>query len=463
MISQLAQATSILKTQRTNLPVLVELTGLPKAGKTMAMNRIKRGLSQLGFNTKIVPEAATERVDKKFRSDLFAFNLQCMLINLQEVIKAMSEGDKYDTIIFDRGLFDSVVWIDFLSEIGLVSQDIAETLEKFCNHPAWNDDISHVFLLTTDWETYQYRFSLDSPVKAESGLSEDYFSTLTKCYQRKVIEFSSGGRSKLTKLTTYDCSLKEPSGRSALETSWGRTHEIAEDMIQKIISTVVEGTLESIATLPAREYADNINIPMDSESLSNFIRDVFLRTESGKLRDQNKAKGYGTPVKWVERRKAEQDDSLLQLIASAYFTNNDEYLVLQRSENEARKELKKKLTIIVGGHIDEIDRRDRWGGANEVHNCLLREIREELAHVDMPKIVPRFAIRQSDTSMGKRHMALVHEVQTFNRRIQPLQTPGAGDYESDPAFQSLPWLIQNITRFDGWSQAIINKLADDVQ
>ena len=457
-VTNLARAREITRTQRTCLPILIELAGLPKAGKTTIINRVKRGLDSLGFSTTVVPEAATVRVDKAQRADLFAFNLQCLLINIQEVVHATSTGQKTDVVIFDRALFDSMVWVDFLSEIGLVSRSQARTLEHFCSQPAWRATLSHIFFLETDWATYQARFSLDSPVQTSSGLSKDYFETLSDCYRKRI---SKHGAAKFGNpaLTSYDCSLSNHTSRpSSLEETWLKTHEVSENIIQAIVDEIVSKGTERIAVVPSSDYGPDIELPLDSQSLAQFIRDVFLRDQDGNTRKSSKAQSVGTPVEWVARSDAELDDSLLQIIASAYFTNNGEYLVLKRSSRELRPELRGRLTILVGGHVDEIDQLDRWGGLNEVQNCLMREIREELSHVDMPTITPRFAIRQSDSQMGQKHLALIHEVETLSRRIEPLQTPGAGDYDPKPEFRAMQWLKEHVADFDPWSQAVIAQL-----
>lgn len=455
----LEAARALVQRQRTTLPLLVEFTGLPKAGKTTVISRVKRGLDQLGFKVLVVNEAATTRVDRSLRSDLFAFNTKCMMINIEEVIQGMNGGHSFDVIIYDRGLFDSMIWIDFLRRIGLASSRNAQPLQEFCRNPIWFDEISRIYWLDADWDTYQQRFQKDSPFPDEPRLNKKYFEVLRRCYQDRY-ESRHSSETVERDIVRFDCSIPPAThARDALETSWKATHRIACEVIGDVLELLAKKGDEQIAVIPDEEYASTLEKPLDNGELARFIQSVFGRTADGAVvSGQIHKAAFGTPVRWVDRAAAEQDPSLLQLIACAYITQDQKYLVLTRSSAEERELLRNKRTLVVGGHIDRIDMKSRWGGSSEVENCLLREMKEELSHIDMPIIKPRFALRMGDSTMGRKHLALIHEVETYSKNIETVQVPGAGDFCNRPTFESVEWLREHVDSFDPWSRVIISRL-----
>jgi len=448
-IENLSEALAISKKQRTNLPVILELTGMPKAGKTTAISRVKRGLSQLGIKTLVIDEAATVRVAPSLKSDLFLFNTQCLLINIQEMLLTLSYSNTYDVVIFDRGLYDSKIWLSFLAKTGLASASIVETLCKICDFPTWHFQTDHVYFLDCDWDTYSKRYQDDTPFEGNPKLSPEYFSVLREAYHDSL-----SNTEKHTQLpnSSFDCS------NQASQSPAGATHQIAIKIIRDAVDTIVSKSIETIAVISSSHYNGEKNITLTSSETQSLILDMFGRDASGK---RTSKQSIGPTIEWVNRDTAEASSEYLQIISSAYFTKDGKYLTLRRSKKEKRDELKGKLTLIVGGHVDEIDQKDIRGGANEVENCLRREIQEELAYVDMPSIRPRFALRLGSSPMGLRHLSFVHEVETYSEAIQPIQIPGAGDYEPNPEFNDLNWLINNKECFDDWSKAIIDHLATD--
>jgi predicted NUDIX family phosphoesterase len=85
---------------------------------------------------------------------------------------------------------------------------------------------------------------------------------------------------------------------------------------------------------------------------------------------------------WLERGIAEKNPNYLQpipyIVVMSYNDENDEILTYIRSKKGGEKRLHDKVSIGIGGHINDFDVRSKFGGFFPIIlDCLYREIREE--------------------------------------------------------------------------------------
>jgi thymidylate kinase len=91
---------------------VIEIFGLPKTGKTTAVNALKKHLKNKGYQVEVVKERASfSPIKDKLHP---SFNYWTAISFMKEYIEANDKN--IDFLIADRGIFDSYVWINFLSQ-----------------------------------------------------------------------------------------------------------------------------------------------------------------------------------------------------------------------------------------------------------------------------------------------------------------------------------------------------------
>lgn len=457
----LASVIKLLKTDRTRLPFVVEFCGLPKAGKTTILHRTRSLLEELGLSPILVPEAATNTISTALRGDLFIFNVLCTLENISQVIEQCHRRTDVDVVLLDRGVTDGLVWLEFLRQIGLLPPEFYSTIEQFVRLPPWFDRTHLLVCLDSNWESYHARYNIDSIVPAEPKINHDRFKILRKCYSDVI---KPANASRFPAVLTRDCSLNCLPGEAStkknriVQENICQASQLCIDVANAVLDGIVASNKELIAVLTTDTVRDFVDHDMTSEDMSNFIQYAFGRKNSDGIRTRGAGGSPIMPVQFLPRDAVERDLQYLQIVASAFIRRRDELLVLRRSNKEERAQLRGRLTIIVGGHVDATDLQMRFGGNNEVENCLLRELKEELTHLDMPDIKPSFAFRLGDSEMGRRHLGLIYQVSTLSSHIDVVDLPGAGNYETSPEFWSIAQLRSRSTEFDEWSRHIIDRL-----
>lgn len=451
-----------LLANRTRLPFVVEFSGLPKAGKTTIVKRTVNILTSLGFQCEVVAEAATTKIHRSFKKDLFVFNSLCSLENVAQLLKTLELAPSTDIVLFDRGVNDSIIWLRFLSEVGLLTKQRESVFREFMRMPQWHDRAHLLVFLDSDWDSYEYRFYLDSPYADYPVVNRQHFDVLRDCY-KSAMAASSASSSHIAKCE-FDASLKclaahKSSIARVSEENWQQALEASTVIAQQVLNRMLIGNTEFIAVLPSDAIQPEVAQEMSTEDMLHFIERAFGRIDkygrggaSARFKDM-------PSVEFRRRDTVEGDPSLVQLVAACIIVHKDEYLVLKRSSSEKRPQLRNKSTLIVSGHVDQSDCRLAHGhGKNEVENALFRELKEELINIDFVSVEPAFAFRRGDDEMGRRHLGLVYRVHTLSPLVNVRLLPGAGAYEVNPEFKSLAYIKNRRAEFDDWSQHIIDKL-----
>ena len=156
---------------------------------------------------------------------------------------------------------------------------------------------------------------------------------------------------------------------------------------------------------------------------------------------------------WLNRQDAERSTDMVQAIPCAFIRNHSgSYYVLEQVRN-ARKDLSKKLSLIVGGHIDESNECDSFLGFVSLN--LKRELEEELHF--LPKRLRPIGVMIDHSSIeASRHVAFLHEVvandvssrvpEEFTRRSRlPIE------------FMTPDELAAKRGEFDPWSRMLIEE------
>ncbi len=177
-----------------------------------------------------------------------------------------------------------------------------------------------------------------------------------------------------------------------------------------------------------------------------------LATWTGRIREH----GF-----FVERRWAEHDSSLKQIIPYTLMTHGDEILLLKRLEAGGEARLHGKLSIGVGGHINPIDLDDEAGDADTELDILdagcRRELEEELVIETSYNLRPVGAINDESGDVGSVHFGIVHQARCETPEVTIRETDVLeGHFVTIDALEELAALEAD--RFETWSALIIPHL-----
>ena len=157
-------------------------------------------------------------------------------------------------------------------------------------------------------------------------------------------------------------------------------------------------------------------------------------------------------MQWLPRREAEAADDLIQPIPCALVVGkNHSYHVFRRIA-EGRPDLRRRVSLVVGGHIDEPQsQRDIF---SLLSSTLKREITEELGIHPPEKTKPIGMVVDFSSTEASRHIGIVHEIE-----IEGRATPRATEEFSVRSkhvrqLYSAQELFNIRGEFDPWSRII---------
>ncbi len=138
----------------------------------------------------------------------------------------------------------------------------------------------------------------------------------------------------------------------------------------------------------------------------------FIRIPLEEIKDLVEKRGF-----FVRRGKAEQDESLRQLIPYVVIKNKDGlYLMVRRLKAQTESRLHGFYSLGIGGHINDTDEGESpW---MKFLSGMEREINEEvdIETYDWPKYVG--TIRENTTDVNKVHLGIVFTITTNIKGIK---------------------------------------------
>ena len=158
---------------------------------------------------------------------------------------------------------------------------------------------------------------------------------------------------------------------------------------------------------------------------------------------------------FVERRHAERDPMLKQVIPYALFEREGGIFLMRRLPKGGEVRLHGKLSVGVGGHVNPVDGPN--GGAEDALNAGLRREVEEEVHVDGTWEAEAVGILNDDaTPVGAVHFGLVYRV----RPPGPVRVRESDALEGSftPREEVLRLLREGRPRFETWSALLLDGL-----
>lgn len=157
---------------------------------------------------------------------------------------------------------------------------------------------------------------------------------------------------------------------------------------------------------------------------------------------------------WLSRPDAECSTVLVQAIPCAFIRDRGGNFYVLRQGKTTRKDLSKKLSLVVGGHVDEANERDTF--LDLLSFNLLRELEEEILILDKESPRPVGVIIDHSSIEASRHVAFIHDV------IAGAATPRASEEFTRVSklhgdFMDTAKLKAKQNEFDPWSRLLIEE------
>ena len=175
-------------------PTFIEFAGTPKSGKSTCIEIVRHFFRRLDYKVLAPAEGASQRTPYYFKAkgDLIAFNTWSASYALMHVLEGLHGPDQYELAILDRGLFDALVWFEFLADTKQTSEDVRNRVQAFLRIDDWRDKIDAVLLFKTDAATSLDREKRDKLTsQAGSAMNSTVLNNLNSAYDavhRKYVD-----------------------------------------------------------------------------------------------------------------------------------------------------------------------------------------------------------------------------------------------------------------------------------
>lgn len=131
------------------IPKIIEFAGLPAAGKTTNIQLLEKYLSDRNINSKIIKTASTISPINNYKTD-WTFDAWSICRTVMKLIEA---DNKNDCIIVERGLFDSICWLEWFRNSGRITTSEFETIKKFALIEKWFNQVDLTVVLQVEFTT----------------------------------------------------------------------------------------------------------------------------------------------------------------------------------------------------------------------------------------------------------------------------------------------------------------------
>jgi len=156
-------------------------------------------------------------------------------------------------------------------------------------------------------------------------------------------------------------------------------------------------------------------------------------------------------MRWMSRPQAERSRVWVQVIAGAVIRSPQGYLVLRRNTS-GREDLRSRVSLVSGGHIDYMAGARRFSGVLE--ETLRRELLEEL-DIRLSQCPEPLGIVIDHSSVGaSRHVAFLYEVFVKGQvKVRAGEEFALGSKFSG-SFIPLRRIANFVSRLDPWSRIL---------
>ena len=358
-------------------PLIIEFSGAPKAGKTRSISVLELFLKRNGIKVEVFTERASIAPIKS--KGHLNFNVWVSCASLQGMLEALYRD--IDVFILDRGIFDALVWNEWLKMTGKITNEEAEQVAQFFTMQRWTELVDLIFILTCDPKVSIEREYADQlTTKRGTIMAEETLKQFLQASEEILHE----DREKFKRIVSID-------------TSKTKTREGVAAITDEALKVLNEFLDESIGVVPAKE----VKIPLPT---SGFVFDSSIISEFVETVKKERT--------FLPRSRAEEDPNYLQPIPCAVLRYKDKVLLLKRKK--PGHPLHDTYAVWAGGHISKDD-----DGADILLNTLNRELTEEVFIKEAFDLdpTPIGLIRTSEDARASRHIAVLYELKLKNEDI----------------------------------------------
>jgi hypothetical protein len=362
-------------------PIIIELCGSPKSGKTSFLTSFNIFLKRNGFRTHVIDEWASKCPVSNKRN--FSFNIWTTNNALNTLIGLLHNNiqrEAYDVIIFDRAIFDGFCWFEWLKQTNSISESGYKLYTDFFKSRDWVNLIDIVCVFTSN-----------SSVSIEREFTSNLTDIEGSIMNKEILESYVQAIKRTIEMhkNTFDY-VRE------FDTSYKNQIEVGNMVSRELLSLMEKVSQEHIW------YFDSSITRYLNMGYSNKDIIEFLSHEE---------------INYGPRDKVESDDKKIQIIAIACITDSErkKVFVVKKNNGSLGKEAspeKDQLLAYVGGHVRKDDVRNTNGNLIElVHNGLQRELLEEIAQpLAFDRIEPFFIYTPEYSQKSKKHLAICFHI-----------------------------------------------------
>ena len=296
---------------------VLEFAGTPKSGKSTSVEAVRHFFSRHGFRVHVLAERAAV-CPLPMKGHLF-FNTWCMTSMLAELLANFET--ETDLIIVDRGLIDSLVWLNMQKDRGELTDEEAKCFESFVLLERWTSLIDLGVILQVD-AAESLRRERSNRVASGDGriMNLTTLATITNSVDAAAERY----KDNFAKLVT-------------MKSDGGVRHfnALLIDEILKEVNTFVDPNILVVSKEELQGSGICTNGCFLPESLEKFQE--FLRANS----------------KFLKRSQAEGNPDYVQIIACVVVTHDNRVFVFERQEKDQKSKLYGKLTLWHGSHVRE--------------------------------------------------------------------------------------------------------------
>jgi predicted NUDIX family phosphoesterase len=352
-------------------PLIIEFSGLPKAGKTRTISILELFLKRNGFKVDVFIERAS--IAPIRTKGHLNFNTWVSCASLQGMLEAMSKPE-LDVFILDRGLFDALVWTHWLAQTGKITSEEEEACYRFFAMSRWTDLVDLVLLMTCDPATSIAReYSNQLTTKRGTIMSEETLRQINRSIN--ATKEVHGSRFKAIE---------------HLDTTSAESRETAVKITEKALDVLTNFVDEKICVVPAEVISSQIpskGLVEDGATIDTFVEAV------------------NSHKRFVRRSEAEVDPTLIQPIPCAIIRWKEQILLLRR--NKKGHALHEKYLLWAGGHVNISD-----DSSAILLAALERELSEEVFIRGAYRVSdkPIALVRTDEDARASRHIGVLYEI-----------------------------------------------------
>ena len=118
--------------------------------------------------------------------------------------------------------------------------------------------------------------------------------------------------------------------------------------------------------------------------------------------------------KYIDRDEVEKAPEFKQIVSCAVVYSDNKILCIRRTRKSTRRALALRWTVMIGGHVDDLDEESK----SPILNCLLRELREELGviPINVPELIG--IVYDPATPVGRLHLGIVYKAKIASDQIK---------------------------------------------